>query len=158
MRRLAIALVAGVIGVPVACGGDEPERVAVGERRYQSLLYDHYPQPALDDLFEAMRGGRPRDDVDRRVDAFEQAIAERIETLDAIEPPEHAQFGHDLLLEALERNGDEVAELIDEYRPELTPDDVETLIARFERLESTRELEDARAELTEAGFSLGTFR
>lgn len=154
MARKVAALVTALVGIAVGCGGGDEERVALTREQYQSALFDAFPQGQLTQVYDAMRGGLPRDRVEPLIDDFERAVDERVAALEDAEPPEQAAEGHELLVDAADRHGDEVAEHLRGYRAEMTPDQVEELIGRVETLETYADFEDALAELHDAGFNV----
>jgi hypothetical protein len=151
MKRAVLAAAVVAVGVG-GCGGGGDEKVAITPGAYQALLGGPLGFPEVAD---AMRGGAPKADVARLASVYRERLESWRADLDNVRPPANAEYGHELLVEAVGKRAAEVASAVGDYKASMTVDAVERLLARLDLGEGARELLDARYELEDVGYAFG---
>ena len=152
MNRLVLGVAAALLVASVGCGGDAKERIAVSESKYLTLLADATSPRGLVEIKEAMLAGQSEAHVSALVDQFRRDLEDRVDALEAVVPPEDAEYGHELLVDALRLWGGDVAEVARAYRSGMTADQADLLSKRLDEAASLSAVRDAVEELNEVGF------
>jgi hypothetical protein len=153
MSGVRVGVLAVLLAVAAACGGDEGSR-QVSATEYSELLEAAVADfgPRIDELEEFdVTGAQAQEQGARLLDALRR----QVDTLGGVEPPAGANEAHDELVDGLDELSDHIAaELADmEMSPESDADRVEDrLLREGEANPAFAKLERAGQALFEAGY------